>query len=359
MNGPSVITRLDVYDWDLPLHVPFGIAGGALSTAENLIVQVELADGTVGHGEAAPFHAYNGETRETTRRALKETAASLCGKDVRQWRRLAQELYEALPKRASARCALETAILDAFTRREKVSFWRYFGAAKRSLRTDLTVPTGDVKTAGEQAVAAVQQGFRTLKIKISNQADDVARIVAIKTAAPDAALILDANASLTPDRALELLADLKQRGIVPALFEQPVDAADLEGMARVQREGSVPVAADESAVTGADVKKIADAGAAQVINIKLMKSGLSEAMNMAWLARESGLKLMIGGLVESPLAMSASAGFAAGTGGFSFIDLDTPLFMKDVRCDGGIAYEKDAIRFTHIKAGHGCVPRLD
>ncbi len=357
MKGASLISRVEQLDWRLPLRSSFGIAGGAASAADNVLARLTLADGTVGYGEAAPFPAYNGETAAGARAALQRGGALLEGKDVRHWRRLARELQDALPGQASARCALETAMLDAFTRRERVSFWRYFGSAGRVLRTDLTIPMGGVATARREAAAAARSGFRRVKIKIGGRSDDAERVRAVRDAAPDAALLLDANASLGVDQALDLLSELRTADIKPILFEQPVAAGDLDGMARVQRDGRVPVAADESAVTAPDVKRIAAARAAQVINIKFMKAGIAESMEMAWLAREHGLKLMIGGLIESPLAMSASAGFAAGAGGFSFVDLDTPLFLEENPCEGGIAYEADAVRFTHIKLGHGCVPK--
>src|SRR6185295_12617030 len=111
--------------------------------------------------------------------------------------------------------------------------------------------------------------------------------------------------------ALDLLAGLRARGIVPMLFEQPVPAHDLAGLADVARLGGVPVAADESVATAADALQVAAAGAAQVINIKLMKSGVAEALAIASVARAAGLGMMIGGMVEARLSMGMSACFAA------------------------------------------------
>ena len=351
------ISELSWTDLDLSLRQPFGISRGSQDRAGNLLVRVELAGGTVGYGEAAPFPAFNGETREQARAALAGARVHLLGSNVRHWRRLARNLREWLPC-AAARCAVETAVVDAFTRYQKVSLWRYFGGGKRQLRTDITLTTGTAEAARIAAADAVLKGFRTLKIKVGGgePGTDIERLQAVHEVAPVAGLILDANAAFTSDQALELIAGLRGLGIKPLLFEQPVAREDLDGMARVRREGRVLVAADESACSSADVRAIAKAGAAQVINIKLMKSGLAEAMDMAWLARESGLRLMIGGLVESRLAMGMSACFAAGTGGFSYVDLDTPLFLKSEPLAGGIVYEGDVIKVAHIKEGHGVVP---
>lgn len=99
------------------------------------------------------------------------------------------------------------------------------------------------------------------------------------------------------------------------------------------------MAADEAACTAEDVRRIAQAGAAQIINIKLMKAGVAEALDLVAAARESGLGLMIGGNVESILAMTVSACFACGLGGFSYADLDTPLFLATNPFDGGFTLD--------------------
>lgn len=355
MAGATQIRRLTVENLDLALREPFGIAGGAQARGANLLVTVELANGVRGYGEAAPFPAFNGETRDRTRAALLALQDRVVGGNVRSWRRLAREWAVDLAGQGAARCALETAMLDAFTRHHKVSLWRYLGGSRRALRTDFTITTGPVEAARATAAAAQARGFRTLKIKVGagDPMADLDRIRAVRGAAPAAALLLDANAGFTADEALALLGGLREMGIKPALFEQPVARDDVEGLVRVHREGRVAVAADESAGSAADVRILLRARAVQVVNIKLMKCGINEAMEMAWLAREAGLKLMIGGLVESTLGMTVSACFAAGSGGYSFVDLDTPLFLASEPLRGGMTYEGDSLKFTHIKAGHG------
>lgn len=357
MPYKTQIAALTVSSLSLRLKAPFGISSGSLPVADNLLVRVDLHGGVSGYGEAAPFPAYNGETQASVRAGLHEVHDFVVGANVRHWRKLARDLVERLPSGA-ARCALETAILDAFTRYQKTSVWRYLGGHRRQLRTDITISTGTPDEARVAATAASAHGFRTLKIKVGGGAPeaDVERIRAVREVTASAALLLDANAGFSAGDALALLAGLRKVGIKPVLFEQPVAREDIEGLARVHREGRVAVAADESAHSASDVRALIKARAVQVINIKLMKSGLAEAMDMAWLAREAGLKLMIGGLVESRLAMSMSASFAAGTGGFSYVDLDTPLLLASEPLQGGLVYENDVIKVAHIKEGHGVIP---
>jgi L-alanine-DL-glutamate epimerase-like enolase superfamily enzyme len=358
MTYKTHIQSVDVSPLDLRLKEPFGIARGTQKKAANLLVTVELACGIRGYGEAAPFPAFNGETVAGVRAALMPAQAALVGANVRHWRKVARDLRELVPTSGAARCALETALLDAFTRYQHVSIWRYLGGGRRTLRTDLTITTGTVAAARLAAASASARGFRTLKIKVGggDPLADVERILAVRIAAPGAALLLDANGGFQAGDALALLQGLRGLGIKPVLFEQPVARADMDGLVRVRSEGRVAVAADESAASASDVRALIKARAAQVINIKLMKSGLLEAMDMAWLAREAGLKIMIGGLVESTLAMTMSACFAAGTGGYSWVDLDTPLFLASESVTGGMIYEGDVIKVAHIKEGHGVTP---
>ena len=105
-----------------------------------------------------------------------------------------------------------------------------------------------------------------------------------------------------------------------------------------------------------DVERIVQAQAAQVINIKLMKAGIAAALDIVVAARAAGLGLMIGGNVESILAMTGSACFATGQGGFQFADLDTPLFLATNPFTGGFALDGGMISVAAITAGHGVQP---
>jgi len=138
-----------------------------------------------------------------------------------------------------------------------------------------------------------------------------------------------------------------------ALFEQPTGKHDLDGLRQVRELGGTAVAADESAASAADVLALIAARAVDVINIKTMKCGIVEALDMIALARSGGLGLMIGGMVESQLAMSVSACLAAGNGGFGFVDLDTPWFMKNAPFEGGFEARGATLHVAHIDAGHG------
>ncbi len=344
---------------DIPLIEPFTIATGSQPVAHNVLVAVRLADGTRGYGEAAPFPAVTGETQASTLAALTHLGGVVCGADGRAWRALASKIQEAQPAAGAARCALETAVLDALMRRAGLPLWSFFGGCSTELETDMTITAGSADHARRAAHAIQERGIRTIKLKIGGvPMDDIARIVAVSTAAPGLPLILDGNCGYDGTSALELLAELRRRNVPVALFEQPTARDDWEGLRRVTHEGGVPVAADETVRTAADALRAVREGAVTCINIKLMKAGIAEALEIAAICRTAGIALMIGGMVESILTMTVSAHFAAGQGGFSFVDLDTPMFMAEQPFEGGFVQRGGHLSLAESGPGHGVTPRV-
>jgi L-alanine-DL-glutamate epimerase-like enolase superfamily enzyme len=361
VTARSTIRRFEIKPLDIALHTPFGISGGAQAMANNVLVALEIDGGFTGYGEAAPLPPYNGETQAQALAALKAAQAWLAGKPVDDWRALATEFRaRGGAQCGSAQCAFEMALLDAVNRRDGIPMWKYFGGAGTTLETDMTVTTGTPEQAATDARAIRGRRIRMIKVKVGGAkgpAYDLARLAAIHEVAPDSPLILDGNAGVSRADATVLVQGLRERGIKPALLEQWLAKDDLAGMKSLGQESGWPVAADESVCSGADAQKIADAKAAQFLNIKLMKAGLAVAMDIAAVAKRTGLGLMIGGNVESLLAMTTSACFAAGQGGFTFADLDTPLFMAENPFEGGFTLDGGNISVAHIKAGHGVTPK--
>jgi L-alanine-DL-glutamate epimerase-like enolase superfamily enzyme len=346
---------------DIRLLAPFGISRGVLDVAANVLVAVELSDGTTGFGEAAPFPAYNGETQSAALALLSRAAGWLPGRDAGDWRAIAAQFRAGAGTACgSALCALETALLDAITRRDGVPLWKFFGGAGTELETDMTVTTGTPEAAREAARLIRRRGIRVIKAKVGGPSGpdaDLARISAMLEGSPDSPFVLDGNAGMSRAAASQLVRGLKSLGISPMLLEQWLPREDLEGMRALGEESGWRVAADEGVASAADARLVARERAADVFNVKLMKAGVSEAMEIVSIARNEGIGLMIGGNVESILAMTMSACFASGLGGFQYADLDTPLFLAENPFEGGFTLEGSRISVAHIGAGHGVVPR--
>lgn len=346
------ILRATARALDVPMKKAFGIAGGAQEHAKNVLVEIAIDGGGdgdfVGLGEAAPFPAFNGETQEAALAALVRALPSLVGKDERA--RFDLELP------ASARCAVDTALVDARARVEGRPLHAVFGSAEEELVTDITIVTGTVDDAARDARA--HHEFRTLKIKVGGRDvdHDVRRVLAIGRARPDAALMLDANGGFSVDEAIRLADALARAGVRIEQFEQPIAPGTWEALAEVRAKTGLRIAIDESVAQASDVEAAARHRAADAVNVKIMKSGIHEAIAIARAAERAGIDRMIGGLVETRLAMGTSACIAAGLGGFRIVDLDTPLFLAADPFAGGISYRRDVVDLAGIDRGHGCRP---
>jgi L-Ala-D/L-Glu epimerase len=354
-SATSRILSISARRLDVAMRKPFGISGGAQHVAANVLVELVLEGGIRGFGEGAPFPAFNGETQEQALAACALTAPLLHGFDVNATDAIHERFGDACSGSPSALCALETAVVDARARLHGVSLRAFLGGAEESVITDITITTGTVEEAAREA--ALFAGFRTLKVKVGGGAvdDDVARLRAIRAARPDARILVDANGGFSVDDAVRFAKELADTGI--DLFEQPVAPGDWDALAEVRRRTGLRIAIDESVTRAEDVSEARRRGAADAVNVKIMKSGVFEVLRIVERAREEGLVRMIGGMVETRLAMGTSACIAAGLGGFGYIDLDTPLFLAEDPFEGGYVQKDELIDLRPVQLGHGVMPR--
>jgi L-alanine-DL-glutamate epimerase-like enolase superfamily enzyme len=354
MATETRIEALDAFPLNVPLLHPFVIATGRLDRVENVAVRVQLNGGAVGWGEVPSLRPVTVEDQPTALAAVGEASQWLAGLDATTWRAIAGELNDRILGLAAVRAGIEMAVLDALARALGVPLSVVFGGVSDHVVTDITIPICEPEQAQTLAAEYRERGFTTVKTKVGRDvAADIARLLAIRVGHPDCALVLDANEGYSADEALRALAEMRAAGIEPALFEQPVARDDWEGLGRVTREVGVPVAADESCRTPEDALRIAREGLAGVLNIKLAKCGVVGALEIAAIARAAGLGLMIGGMVETRLAMGFGAHFAAGHGSFEWIDLDTPLLMAEDPVAGGYRVDGPRYDLAGTEAGHG------
>jgi len=353
MNS-SRISRIEVFPLNAPLVQPFRTALGQHDSLENLSVKVTLADGTVGFGEAALARHITGETRSQTKKNISCIGGILLGKDALRYRAISDLLHEALPTNKAAVAGIETALFDALAKQKRIPLWKMFGSRCRRLKTDITIVIASLKESETTAAAYYKQGFRAFKIKIGRDEElDFQRVVAVRRVVKDSRLYLDANQGYSAAMTLRFVEKLKNAGIRPAMIEQPVPKEDWQGLQEVTRLCKVPICADESVRNLADCKAAIRDKAVDVINIKFMKSGIVQGLAIATLAHKAGIALMIGGMMESSLAMTAAAHFAAGLGYFKYVDLDTPFFIKDGLCMNPYLSRSGVYNLKGVKAGIG------
>src|SRR5579884_1902558 len=355
----TTIRTIAVEPLNIPLLEPFTIATGSVSSAQNVLITLTLEDGSVGYGECSPFTPSTGESQETALAAARGCVELLTGRDAANWRALAGMLRSTFYAQTTVCAGIEMALLDALTRSYGIPLYVFFGGASSAIETDLSIPMVAPEHGYELAEEAAAHGITTLKIKVGGDIrDDVARVEAIREAAPGVGLTLDANQGYTANEALLCLEALDDRDIRPLMMEQPVHKDDLEGLRYVTQHTTVPIAADESAYSAANVAHLIAMGACNVVNIKLMKCGFVEALDIAAVCRATHTQLMIGAMMESRLATSAAAHFVAGLGGFRYIDLDTPMLLADDPFVGGYEQRGGIYDVSVVKSGLGIERRV-
>lgn len=352
-----VITKADARICRAKLKQPFCTARGQHDVLENVLFSIQLTDGVRGFGEAAVATHITGETVQETLKNLKYAAKEIQGRSCSEYGTISQAYQEKFGKNPCALAALEMALLDVWTRKQGIPLWKFFGNRLRTLKTDMTIVLGDAEEAEQAARKILCQGICSIKVKIGrNFTVDLKRVAAVAKCAKRCPIYLDANQGFTAAQTLKFLKELAQLKIRPALVEQPVPKEDWEGLKKVTQESKILVCADESVASLADAKRLIKEKAAGAINIKFMKTGILEACEIVKLAKRNHIKLMIGGMMESPLATTAAAHFAAGLGGFDFIDLDGPFFLDQVMTRGLYVNRAGVYDLRKVKAGIGVAP---
>ncbi|CAL1370415.1 unnamed protein product [Linum trigynum] len=344
---------------NVPLTAPFTIATSRLDQVENVAIRIELSNGCVGWGEAPILPFVTAEDQPTALAKAGDACDFLTTSSPMTLSSILHNIGALVPGHqfASVRAGIEMALIDAVATSIDIPLWRLFGGISDTITTDITIPITAPAEAAELATKYRGQGFKTLKLKVGKDlTSDLEVLRAIRAVHPDCFFILDANEGYRSDEAVEVLEKLHEMGVVPILFEQPVHRDDWEGLGHVtriakQRYG-VSVAADESCRSLTDVKRIANESLADVVNIKLAKVGVMAALEIIDEARASGLDLMIGGMVETRLAMGFAGHLAAGLGCFKFIDLDTPLLLAEDPVLEGYEAFGAVYKFSNAR-GHG------
>jgi L-alanine-DL-glutamate epimerase-like enolase superfamily enzyme len=304
----------------LTLHTrhPFVIARGSNSEYRTVMVKITDADGAEGWGEAAATRFY-GETLETVQAALA-SYAPLLGDDPFQLESIEALLETTLKGNAAARVAISTALHDLVAKRLGVPLWRYWGLDRaRAPRSTFTIGIDTPDMLRRKVAEAA--GYPILKVKLGSS-DDLAILRTMRDAT-DRELRVDANCAWTAAHTIRMLPVLEEFGVT--VLEQPVAPGDLDGFRLVRARARMPIIADESCVTSADIPALA--GRVDGINIKLAKCGsLREALRMVAIARAHQMMVMVGCMIESSLGITAAAHL---TPLVDIVDLDGAALLRD------------------------------
>jgi len=331
---PSERLRFYVLPQRLPIHVPFAISKGSNSSSESIFIGVLLDGGTkhFGIGEAAPFGVLTGENFDDCIRVASEIQRAIDGFSFADSLRFLQGEKDQLFKcHRSVYVGFEMALLDLGTKCLGWPLRRLFGGADvRTTVADITLPVMKTNEIGGFWNVFSPWGFQFLKIKTSgNVAWDEEFILEALHVVRPRSFSLDGNQAYRYDDAVFLIKRLAARGLLPEFFEQPLAKQNLSDNRLIEEQTGVPVCLDESAETAADIEDIISSRHAKMINVKIMKSSIAEAARIVELAHRGGLRIMIGGMLETEIAMTCSLHLLAGSGSITYCDLDTPCFFKD------------------------------
>ncbi len=309
--------KLDVQSFDLKLTTPFRIARHVQWTAANVLAQI-THEGVIGIGEAAPSEHY-GEYRETVLAALAFWADEL-GDDPFAIEDILNHLEHLMRLNPAAKAAIDMALYDLVGKLLNVPVYKLLGlnAAKTPL-TSFTIGIDTPENMAKKALAA--RDYPILKIKVGTPGD-VANLKAIREVS-DAVIRVDANTAWSPREAIRAINELAEFNI--EFVEQPVAPYDLAGLKFVRQHVPLPIITDESSITLEDIPRVVEC--TDGVNIKLMKcGGLCHALKMIYVARAHNLKIMLGCMIESSLAITAAAHL---TPLVDYADLDGHLLVDD------------------------------
>ncbi len=330
------ILQVRVGRLDTALRCPFRTALRTTSTIPGVVLRVETSDG-VGWGSAAATPAITGDTEAAILSDLAEAAYRLRGAHWEHPNELLDQLDLAT---GSARAAVDIALHDVWAQSAQEPLWRLLGASRPSLETDLTISIDQPQTMAGKAADAVARGFGILKVKLGDPELDPARLAAVRAAAPQARLRVDANQAWTADQAVRLVTGFEEAGLGVELVEQPVARHDLNGLRAVTAAVSTPVLADEAVFTADDARRVIEMQAADLINVKLMKAGgLSGALAVTGLAAEAGVDCMVGAMMEPTIGIAAAAALACGQQCVTMADLDPPLLAASEPVTGALTVD--------------------
>ncbi len=302
----------------------FTIARAAsVPVRESLWVRVRADDGMEGWGEAATTTKYYGETAATAEAVfplLVEAAAESAGPDRLELERAEVAMMDAVGGNSAARAGFSAALHDLAGKRLGLPTWKMLGLSPRAPASSFTISIDDIEVMRERVREAAS--YPILKIKVGTPQDE-SILQMIREEAPEKVLRVDANTGWTVSEAIRRFPMLEAFDV--EFVEQPLHPDDIDGMRELRRRSRIPIAADESCRTSADIPRLA--GAVDIINIKLAKcGGLREALRMVHVARAHRLQVMLGCMIESSLGIAAAVQVAPLA---DYLDLDGAALLAD------------------------------
>lgn len=334
------ISHIETIPVRVPIDQQLAIQGSRGSHTESpfVLVKVHKDEGVIGFGEVSCTPIWSGEDQTTAVHCITAYLAPLLiGEDPTAIERLTLRMHRGIAGHPFTKAGVEIALWDVLGKIAGLPLYRLFGGPVRdTVPTKFSVSGREPDRAAEIAVWAVEQGFRTLKIKVGIEPEqDVARVRAVRAAVgPDIRLAIDANGGWSPRTAIQTIRRLADHDLIFA--EQPVAPFDVAWMAEVRRQVEVPIMADESVAAPQDAMALVQASAADVLSVYVGKGGLGVARKIAAIAEAAGIVCTVGSNLELGIGSAAMIHLALAT-----LAIDAEAFPCDII--GPLFYESDIL----------------
>ncbi len=341
------ITHTEIYRYTIPM-VPFTIATGTMKSAQNLFIRIHTNEGITGVGECSAFPMIAGETQATCFEMAKDFATLWKNKPADAIGERLTELDLFTAGNYTAKSAFDLALFDIAAKAANQPLYQYLGGQKRDIESDLTIGIDTPANMAATAAGFLEKGVNIIKVKLGKTAtDDIERIRQIRAAVGSGTkLRIDANQGWSYADAVLALTAMGSMDI--EFCEQPMRKWNDELLPALCKISPIPIMADESVFTHHDAERLIRNSACAYINIKFAKSGgIREALLINEVAEKSNIPCMMGGMLESRVALTAKVHFAMAKKNIRFYDLDTCLLghLEDP-VTGGVTYSGMHLQLT-------------
>lgn len=346
---PIKITHTEIYRFSIPME-PFTIATGTMDHAQNVFIRVYTDAGFYGVGECSAFPMIVGETQDTCLVMAREFAKLWKGQDALDIEGRLQQLHAFTAGNNTIKSAFDMALYDIAAKNASLPLYQYLGGSKRPVETDITIGIATPAQMAKKAVDFKANGASILKVKLGKDAkSDVERIKQIRRAVgSDMKIRVDANQGWSFDDAVFALKGISEYDI--EFCEQPMRTWYDDSLPELMKLSPVKIMSDESIFNHHDARKQINSGSCDYINIKFSKSGgIFEAKKIHDIAAENGIACMMGGMLESRIALSAKLHFVYASPNIKFYDLDTCMLghLADP-CIEGVTYDGYYLNINNI-----------
>ena len=341
------ITSIFISRLTIPME-PFVIATETCYEAQNIYIKIQTDSGIYGVGECSAFPMLVGETQDTCFYVGQDLAKIIKGKNPLEIENRLKEFDEYIAFNSTIKSAFDMALYDIAAKEKNLPLYKYLGGEKKAIQTDLTIGIDSPEQMAEKAKRFIADGVAIIKIKLGkNGEEDVERVRLIREAVgPNIRLRVDANQGWNYPTALKTLKEIEKYDI--GFCEQPMHHRLDEMLPSLRKEVKIPIMADESVFDHYDADRLIKSKSCDYINIKLAKSGgITEAIRIADTAKKYNMPCMLGGMVESRLALTAKVHLAMAHDNIRFYDLDTCLLghLEDP-VTGGARYNNYFLELT-------------